>query len=465
MPSGTSSVVALIESDRDRSKITNDAAERAMSPRALQTSEPSTRDEGVAKAQKDVEVRFQYLADDPQYKIAKPLQIVPGFLDREKRSTVRLEAGEVETIQDIRGREADFTLDANGFCYVKAPSHANTWGAPENMSGYLDEVEALLRRTIEGCDEIHCFDARLRQNGPEGTRVDGLSYNPFARQVHVDQTESSIIARVRHLMEIKADWLWKGRVRIINVWRPIRHPVYDCPLAVADGGLREDDVIECERRRLDNGHFWDTMGVVKYREGYQWYYMSEQEEQDVVLFKGYDSNKGVRAQHCLHTAFDMPSHLIPPGAAPRESIEVRALVFTHPQEKAPICLPHRRPDMAPSLQGYLFGNSSHKVASLQNALTHEINAREVEGKQIRAIIEQWKSVAAALEHSLILKTGENAALHAEVGDLRSEVHALKSCLPNEPTEAGALTFAQQTHGKNAENFLLKQQIEGLKAER
>ncbi|TKA58146.1 hypothetical protein B0A49_11695 [Cryomyces minteri] len=121
--------------------------------------------------------------------------------------------------------------------------------------------------------------------------------------------------------------------------------------------------------------------------------------------------------------------------------------------------------MAPSPQGYLSGNSSHNLASLRSALTHEINAREVEGKQNSAIIEQWKSAAAALEYSLILKTGKNAALQADVGNLRFEVHALESCLYNGPTEAGALILAQQTQGKNAKNCLSKQQIEGPKAER
>lgn len=37
----------------------------------------------------------------------------------------------------------------------------------------------------------------------------------------------------RHLGE-DADRLLKGRVRIINVWRPIGHPVAHKPLAVSD---------------------------------------------------------------------------------------------------------------------------------------------------------------------------------------------------------------------------------------
>ncbi len=46
---------------------------------------------------------------------------------------------------------------------------------------------------------------------------------------------------------------------------------------------------------------------------------------EALLIKGYDSLDDGRARFALHTAFDDPT--TPPNAAPRESIEVRALVF------------------------------------------------------------------------------------------------------------------------------------------
>lgn len=159
----------------------------------------------------------------------------------------------------------------------------------------------------------------------------GLSYNPFAKQVHTDNTEKSVLTKIRRLTEIKADYLLSGRARIINIWRPIKHPVHDCALAVMDAAtLREDDVIECDRRRQDTGEFWDTMGVIKYRRGYQWYYMSQQADSDVLLFKGYDSLADVPARVCVHTAFDLPQAMVPSTYPTRESIEVRALIFTYP---------------------------------------------------------------------------------------------------------------------------------------
>lgn len=68
----------------------------------------------------------------------------------------------------------------------------------------------------------------------------------------------------------------------------------------------------------------------RYRNGFRWYYCSEQAEEDVLLFKNYDSATDVSARTVLHTAFDLPPENVPPNAPTRESIEVRALIFTYP---------------------------------------------------------------------------------------------------------------------------------------
>ncbi|KAK1086125.1 hypothetical protein LTR33_001720 [Friedmanniomyces endolithicus] len=285
---------------------------------------------------RNVDVQLTYLKDDPLYKTVKPLQVTPNFADTAHKTNVQLEPGQPETLHDVRdlgGKPlGDFTLDDHGFKYVNAPTAFKDWDSqPKIAQAYLPELEALLRREIDGCDEILFYDARIRQEGDEGLRVEGLSYNPFARQVHTDNTERSVLEKIHQMTEIKADYLLSGRARIINIWRPIKHPVYDCGLAIADGGkLREDDVLECERHLAKTGAYWDTMGVIRYRPGFSWYYCSSQAESEVLLFKNYDSATEVPARFCLHTAFDLPADTIPPNAPTRESIEVRALIFTYP---------------------------------------------------------------------------------------------------------------------------------------
>ena len=50
-------------------------------------------------------------------------------------------------------------------------------------------------------------------------------------RIHGDYTEISGPQRVRDLMGAEADDLLKRRFAIVNVWRPIRGPLYDAPLA------------------------------------------------------------------------------------------------------------------------------------------------------------------------------------------------------------------------------------------
>nr|POE86991.1 hypothetical protein CFP56_64021 [Quercus suber] len=290
----------------------------------------------------DISVRLQYLKDLDLYKTVKPVQFTPSFANIQGKTNIVLSSGELETIKDVRDRKAKLTLDGNGFIYTKAPTKVLDWNSqPTIAKDYLPEMEVLLRREIDGCDEIIFYDARIRQQTDMGVRVQGLSFNPFARQVHTDNTARSIIDKIRNLTDLKSDYLSRGRCRAINIWRPIKHPVYDCALAVADGSkLRSEDILECDRRRQDTGAYWDTMGVVKFRQGFTWYYMSEQTEDDVLLFKNYDTSTQAKARCCLHTAFDIPESMIPVNAPTRESIEVRALVFTYPAKTRP------PPDMA-----------------------------------------------------------------------------------------------------------------------
>ena len=55
-----------------------------------------------------------------------------------------------------------------------------------------------------------------------------------ATRVHVDHTARSGPQRVRDLLPDEAEELLKGRVQVINLWRPIRGPLQDAPLAVCD---------------------------------------------------------------------------------------------------------------------------------------------------------------------------------------------------------------------------------------
>jgi hypothetical protein len=66
-----------------------------------------------------------------------------------------------------------------------------------------------------------------------------------------------------------------------------------------------------------------------YNPNHRWFYFPHLERNEVILLKCYDSKEDGRARFTAHTAFKDPTSA--PNAAPRESIEVRALLFWPPE--------------------------------------------------------------------------------------------------------------------------------------
>ena len=141
-------------------------------------------------------------------------------------------------------------------------------------------------------------------------------------RVHIDQTYNASVERVKYHLPEEADRLLKGRVRIINVWRPIHHPVAHKPLAVSDWRyLDERDLVSVH---FIYPHRTGSTYSVRYNPQHKWWHLSGQTPDEVTLIKCYDSEAD-RARLTPHSAFADTSS--PKEAPHRESIEVRALVF------------------------------------------------------------------------------------------------------------------------------------------
>ncbi len=140
--------------------------------------------------------------------------------------------------------------------------------------------------------------------------------------MHVDHTATSGPQRVRDLLPDEADELLKGRVQVINLWRPINHPVYDAPLAVAEASsVRFEELIPSDL--IYQHRIGETYNVV-FSPEHRWHYVRHQRPDEVLLIKCYDSRTDV-ARFAPHTAFLASD--VPEGVPPRESIELRTLVF------------------------------------------------------------------------------------------------------------------------------------------
>lgn len=94
------------------------------------------------------------------------------------------------------------------------------------------------------------------------------------------------------------------------------------PLAFANAAsVAWDDLAEIERRYP--AFTGATMGL-KNRGNHKWFYWSRVDDDERILLKCFDSKEGV-AQRTPHAAFHDPRSSA--DAKPRESIEVRTLVF------------------------------------------------------------------------------------------------------------------------------------------
>jgi hypothetical protein len=221
-------------------------------------------------------------------------------------------------IQDGRGRETEFSLDRNGFQLVRAPTKVQDfYNREEVKSVYYPEVERLLRDTL-GASRVVVFDHNTRNAGREGQSVP-------SRQVHNDHTINSAPRRVRDHLGDDATELLKHRFGVVNVWRPIRGPVLDSPLALCDARtFTDDDLIASD---LVYKHVRGETSRVEFKPEHRWFYFSEQQPDEVLLIRVHDSANDGRARLSFHTSFENPAA---PGAPPRESIEVRTLVFFPP---------------------------------------------------------------------------------------------------------------------------------------
>jgi hypothetical protein len=226
------------------------------------------------------------------------------------------------TVDDIRGHESEYTLDRDAFQVFSGVSSATSYETFNNDDDvkrtYYPEVEQFLIDNVPGVHKVILFDHTIRRE-----KNVAAGRGPVNR-AHSDQTDRATEWRVRLHVEDpdEAERLLKGRYRIINVWRPLNGSVQSSPLAVASAAsVKDTDLVAVQHRYPTRTG--ETMGVI-YNPDLKWKYWSGMDNDERILLKCSDNQPDV-GKRCPHTAF--VDSRTPQNAKPRESIEVRALVF------------------------------------------------------------------------------------------------------------------------------------------
>lgn len=233
----------------------------------------------------------------------------------------------VTSIGDARRMLTPASIDREGF---------ELWDAPSAVVDFLDDEEvrsayypesAELALAATGASRAFVFDhlVRRREQGRPALTMGraGDGGNPSANgRIHCDYTEASGLNRLALVLQNAETIARVQRFAIVNIWRSIRGPIVDTPLALCDARtFATTDLVANEiRYQTRNGEIY----LLRHSLQHRWFYFSEMDRHEALVFKQYDSRINAAVRYTPHSAFDLPS--VPAGAPLRESIELRCLV-------------------------------------------------------------------------------------------------------------------------------------------
>ena len=264
-----------------------------------------------------IEAELNYLESNGERPVSYQYEPPPGV---PKRSGVYRAHRVTISNARIAPPPGALSLDRNGFELHRRASALSDFSDPAKIeSVYYREADALLKEAT-GAKRVVVFDHTLRDGRVD--RHDGV--REPVKYIHNDQTFVSGPRRVRdHLPRDEAEQLLKGRVAIVNLWRPIGETVQSSPLALCDSrSIALNDLVASDLVYPDK--VGETYALV-FNPRHRWYYFPDMTPDEFLLLKIYDSAGDGIARLTAHTAFDDPTS--PADASPRRSIELRVLLF------------------------------------------------------------------------------------------------------------------------------------------
>jgi hypothetical protein len=231
-------------------------------------------------------------------------------------------------ITDARNLARQPKIDVEGFELWEAPTEvADFRNDQEVTSKYYAEASDLVRGAT-GASMVIVFDHQVRQREAGrpslsfGRAGDGSNAGAVGR-VHVDYSEETGHKRLNLVLQDQglADSI--ERFAIVNVWRSIKGPILDTPLALCDArSVGANDLVAGEiRYQTRSGEIY----LVRHSNRHRWHYYSAMNRNEALIFKQYDSLINSVSRFTPHAAFDHPDTR--EDTPLRESIEVRCLAI------------------------------------------------------------------------------------------------------------------------------------------
>ncbi|KAH7092263.1 hypothetical protein FB567DRAFT_516869 [Paraphoma chrysanthemicola] len=240
-------------------------------------------------------------------------------------------------IRDVRMIDKTFGLDAHGFQYVHLPPKQRvTRDSDEDTikREYYSELETIAK-DLTGASTAHVFNHVIRAHSSPNQKGIQDAYGRWqdipSGHPHVDYAgDPSAIAGTLQELNFPAPiaqlFSSSSRYCFLGAWRPLKMVTKD-PLAVCDSTTVPDEdyqvrLREFSRTGIKSANYVLSHGAAEQK--HEWWYMSEMQPDELVVFKGLDTKRDEPGWRCGHTAFRVEGT---EGEEPRESIEARIVCF------------------------------------------------------------------------------------------------------------------------------------------
>ncbi|MCP3380275.1 hypothetical protein NLM31_07720 [Bradyrhizobium sp. CCGUVB4N] len=239
------------------------------------------------------------------------------------------------TIRNARPIVGELSLDREGFALVEHKTFCADVRDPEVMAEkYLDEMVPFIKSYFNASWVIPRRKG-IRVRSSSGAAIPKAGWNSVsgvrepAGIAHIDYAPVAcpMLAAAEDQVQgipIRA----YSRLMLIQAWRALSPPPQDIPLALCDCSTVQDTdvaVVDYNTDTSRNEPGSSTKGaVLRFNPAQRWYYFPEMTPDELILFKGYDSEEHYKPQ-APHSAFD--DRAAYPNAKPRESVEARFFVY------------------------------------------------------------------------------------------------------------------------------------------
>ncbi|CAD6505827.1 BgTH12-01314 [Blumeria graminis f. sp. triticale] len=270
---------------------------------------------------------FYFMKKDPLHLVEKPYELNYEPQVGQPRTNMTISPVKDLSVTDIRNSKSKYSFEKNGFEVVNIDSpltHAEYDDETKVIEVYFSKVAEVLKKFL-GAERVQVFDYMIRKcdkDFPIYTE-NFYKYKQPSSIVHVDTTPQQTRKLIERMNFNEAETLLKKRHQYINVWKPLRGPVEEWPLALCDpSSVEKSDYIARDYVEVDS--YIETYHLYQ-RPSQKWYYLSNQTEQEAWVFLQSDSKPDSKmgVPHCSIPVRQNREH----KGMLRESIEVRVLAF------------------------------------------------------------------------------------------------------------------------------------------